>query len=135
MLAAVVTLPILLLRPLQHRPSELIGIWRGTSTCTDRVAAPACNDETIVYEFTAGQKPEIVHWKADKVVAGKREAMGELDLTYDTGDGCWRAEFSSPRRRVVWCLSVSGAHMNGSAWLLPGKEKVRKIDADKEPNR
>ena len=38
-------------------PAELIGTWRGTSTCTDRVAAPACNDETVVYEFSAGPKP------------------------------------------------------------------------------
>jgi len=114
-----------------HQPSELIGVWHGTSTCTDRVAAPACQDETVVYEFTAGRKPQTVHWKADKVVNGQREPMGELDVAYDTNDACWKGEFSSPRVRVVWCMAVSGSHIAGSAWLLPGKEKVRKVDVDK----
>jgi hypothetical protein len=57
--------------------------------------------------------------------------MSELDLAYDTEDRCWRGEFSSPRARVVWCLAVTGNHISGSAWLLPGKEKVRKVDLDK----
>ena len=57
-------------------PAELIGIWRGTSVCTDRVAAPACHDETVVYEFTAGSEPDTVHWVADKVVSGRRQRMG-----------------------------------------------------------
>jgi hypothetical protein len=68
------------------RPAAPTGVWRGTSTCTDRVAAPACHDEVVVYEFTAGAKSGTVHWKADKVVDGHREPMGELDLAYDTGD-------------------------------------------------
>jgi hypothetical protein len=114
-----------------HQPSELFGVWHGTSICTDRVAAPACQDETIVYEFTAGPKPQTVHWKADKIVKGQREPMGELDLAYDTDDACWKGEFSSPRVRIVWCIAVTGSHIRGSAWLLPGKEKVRKVDLDK----
>jgi hypothetical protein len=31
-----------------HTPQELVGTWKGTSTCTDRVAAPACRDEVVV---------------------------------------------------------------------------------------
>ena len=117
-----------------HEPAELLGVWRGTSTCTDRVAAPACNDETVVYEFTSGQKPGSVHWKADKVVGGQRETMGELDLAYASSDACWQAEFSSPRVRGVWCLSVvDSGRMTGTAWLLPGKERVRKVDAVRDP--
>ena len=30
---------------------EIVGTWQGTSTCTDRVAAPACSDEVAVYEI------------------------------------------------------------------------------------
>src|SRR3954469_10254751 len=78
-------------------PSQLIGVWRGTSTCTDRVAAPACHDETVVYEFTAGRARGSVRWAADKVVNGQRQRMGELDLSYDKTEACWKAEFSSPR--------------------------------------
>jgi hypothetical protein len=108
------------------------GVWRGTSTCTDRVAAPACHDEVVVYEFTAGAKAGTVHWKADKIVDGQRQPMGEMDLSYDTADACWRAEFSSPRIQGVWCLAVDGAHITGTARLLPGKETVRKIDVRKD---
>ena len=111
--------------------SQLLGTWRGTSTCTDRVAAPACNDEVVVYEFTNGVKAGTVHWAADKVVNGKREPMGEMDLVYDEAEKCWKAEFSSPRVKSVWRLSVDGNKMTGSARLLPGNETIRKIDARK----
>ena len=113
-------------------PSQLIGVWRGTSSCTDRVAAPACHDETVVYEFTAGRARGSVRWAADKVVNGQRQRMGELDLSYDKTEACWKAEFSSPRVKSVWRLTVEGTHLTGTARLLPGNETVRKVDARKE---
>jgi hypothetical protein len=119
----------------EHGPEELLGAWRGTSTCTDRVAAPACHDETVVYEFTMGSQPGVVRWVADKVVNGQRQNMRELDLTFDTTEGCWKAEFSSPRIKSVWRLSVSGDAMSGSARLLPGNETVRKVDLRKDDPR
>lgn len=114
-------------------PEQLIGLWRGTSTCTDRVAAPACQDETIVYEFKAGARPGTVRWAADKVVNGKRESMGDpLDLAYDATEKCWKVEFTSPRVKVVWRFTVDGEHLTGTAHLLPGNETVRKVDARKQ---
>jgi len=113
-------------------PSQLIGVWRGTSTCTDRVAAPACHDETVVYEFTAGRARGSVRWAADKVVNGQRQRMGELDLSFDKTEACWKAEFSSPHVKSVWRLTVEGTHLTGTARLLPGNETVRKVDARKE---
>ena len=118
--------------PSDDKPSELIGTWRGTSTCADRAAAPACRDEVVIYDFTVGAKPGTVHWKADKVVDGQRQPMGEFDLTYDSGDRCWAAEFSSPRAHVAWCLVVDGAHLTGTGRLLPGKQTIRRIDARKD---
>jgi hypothetical protein len=118
--------------PQDHKPSELIGTWRGTSTCTDLAAAPGCRDETVVYDFTAGAKPGTVVWKADKVVDGKRVPMGEMALTYDATQKCWLAEFRSARVQSVWCLVVDGAHLTGTGQLLPGKETIRKIDVRKD---
>jgi len=115
-----------------HPASELLGTWHGTSVCTDRVAAPACKDETVVYDFSAGAKPGTVHWKADKIVDGKRLAMGEFDLVYSPTDSCWSAELTTPRFRMVWCVAVEGAVLRGSAALLPGRQIVRKIDARKD---
>lgn len=115
-----------------HNPSEILGTWRGTSTCSDRVAAPGCHDETVVYEFTAGAKPGTVRWQADKMVEGQRQSMGEMELVYDAAEGCWAAEFTSPRVHMVWCLVVDGSHLTGTGRLLPGKETVRRIDVRKE---
>jgi hypothetical protein len=115
-------------------PSELLGIWRGTSTCTDRTAAPACTDEIAVYEFSAGAKPGTVHWQADKMVNGRREAMGASELTYDATNACWKAEIAGPRASSVWCLSVHGTHLTGTATLLPGKHTIRKIDLTRSPD-
>jgi hypothetical protein len=115
-----------------HPRSELIGVWQGTSVCTDMKVAPACKDEVVIYEFSRGSQPEIVHWKADKVVAAKRLPMGEFDLAYDGSDACWRAEFTSPNVHLVWCVTVEGTELKGTAWLLPGKQIVRKIEARKD---
>jgi hypothetical protein len=109
-------------------PAQLLGVWRGTSTCTDRVAAPACQDENVVYEFTPGPQPGTVHWSADKIVNGQREHMGEFDLTYDNAETCWKAEFNGPRAKVVWRLVVDGTRLSGTGHLLPGNAMVRKID-------
>jgi len=124
--------PVSLAAPATAGQAAPIGVWRGTSTCTDRVAAPGCHDEVVVYEITASEKPGTVHWKADKIVDGQRRPMGETDLVYDIGDACWKGEFSSPRIHIVWCLAVDGAHMTGTGRLLPGKQTVRKIDVRKD---
>lgn len=115
-----------------HAGTELIGTWRGTSVCADRVAAPACKDETVIYDFTAGAKPDTVHWKADKIVNGERVNMGEFDLVYSTTDACWRAELTSPRFHMIWCVVVDHATLAGTAAILPGKQIVRKIEAKKD---
>lgn len=112
--------------------AQLIGVWRGTSTCIDRVAAPACQNETVVYEFTPGPQPGAVHWVADKVIAGQRERMGELELEYDKAEGCWEAVFTAPRVTSVWRLTVDGSRLTGTARLLPGNETIRRVDLRKE---
>jgi hypothetical protein len=118
--------------PQDHKPSELVGTWRGTSTCSDLAAAPGCRDELVVYDFTAGPKAGTMTWKADKVVDGKRVPMGEMELTYDVGQNCWSAEFQSARVHSSWCLVVDGSHLTGTGRLLPGQETIRKIDVRKD---
>ena len=131
--AQVVPAPVPSSPPDDHPRSELIGLWRGASACTDRVAAPACRDEIVVYEFTPAADERTVRWKADRVVNGKRETMGEFDVVYDRPDACWKAEFRSARVQVVWCLVPAGDAMAGSAWLLPGRQRVRKVEARRDP--
>ena len=116
-------------------PSQLLGTWHGTSTCTDKVAAPACQDETVVYVFTLGSAAGIVHWTAYKIVHAQREPMGEMDLSYDTTDSCWTVEFTSPRVRSVWRLSADTTDptkLTGTARLLPGNETIRRVSLRRE---
>lgn len=114
------------------QPPAPLGTWRGTSVCTDRVAAPACRDESVVYELTAGRTTGTTRWKADKLVEGRRETMGESELVYRAAEGCWRSEMETPRSHVVWCLTVDGSWMTGTARLLPGGQVVRRVDLRKD---
>lgn len=122
-------------QPAVDRSAQLIGTWRGTSICADRVAAPGCRDETVVYEFAAGSQPGTVRWIADKIVNGERQPMGELELTFDETEACWKAEFNSPRARVVWRLVVDGSRLSGTGRQLPGNETIRKMDLRKDAQR
>jgi len=117
----------------QHTIEELRGTWRGTSKCADLVAAPACQDETVVYEFRNGDKAGTVIMAADKIVNGARVPMGDLTFAYDAPLACWRSDFESPRLKSRWCFTVEGNTLNGTATLLPGHQVVRRINATRVP--
>jgi len=119
-------------RGLPRKTDEIVGTWRGTSTCVDRVAAPSCNDEQVVYEVaTSPDAPEKVTIKGDRIVDGKRVFMGDLEYT-PAKDGSWTAEFQSPRVHSQWRLVVSGDSMTGSAILLPSGAVVRRLALQRE---
>ena len=112
---------------------EIVGTWSGTSICSDRQAAPACNDERVVYDISATPgKPNTVTSKADKVVDGNRLPMGPLEFTHDAKSGSWTSELDTPRFHGVWRLTVNGAKLTGTLTLLPSKAVVRKIDLRKD---
>ena len=117
----------------QHTIDELRGTWRGTSTCADLVAAPACQDETVVYEFRNGDKAGTVIMAADKIVNGARVPMGDLTFVYDAPLAGWRSDFESPRLKSRWCFTVQGNTLKGTATLLPGNQVVRRINATRVP--
>jgi len=114
--------------------SNIIGVWRGTSICTDRKIAPACKDEQIIYTFrnAPGQRPGKVILKADKVVDGKIEFMGELEGTFDQKKHTWTAEFRSPRFHGLWSFVISGRNLTGTLTDIPSKATIRKISARKD---
>lgn len=107
---------------------HFLGTWHGTSTCVNRRVAPACKDETVVYEIRRSDKPQTAVLKADKIVDGKRVPMGELEFVYSTKQGCWRAEFATPRTRGIWCLVVNGRNMTGGLRVFPENAEVRKVE-------
>ena len=112
---------------------KIVGTWSGSSVCVDRQAAPACNDEQVVYDINANPgKPNTVTAKADKVVDRKRVSMGVLEFTHDAKSGSWTSEFDTPRFHALWRVTVDGAMLTGTLTLLPSKAVVRKIDLRKD---
>ena len=113
--------------------ADIVGTWSGSSICVDRQAAPACNDEQVVYEINANPgKSDTVTAKADKIVDGKRLSMGVLEFTHDAKSGTWTSELETPRVHALFRLTVNGATLSGTLALLPSKTVVRKIDLRKD---
>jgi hypothetical protein len=114
--------------------SPIVGTWRGTSTCADKVAFPSCHDEVVVYEVLAlGPGSDSVRVRADKVVGGAREFMGELLFGQDSSGG-WLAEVHTARYHDRWRLRIEGDRMSGTLVDLPSGRVVRHVvlrrDAD-----
>jgi len=108
---------------------EIVGTWSGSSVCSDRQAAPSCNDERVIYEINASSgKPDRVLVKADRIADGKRVSMGDLEFTRDATSGSWTSESETPRFHGLWRLTVNGATMTGTLTLLPSQAVVRKMD-------
>lgn len=116
----------------ESSPAAFVGTWQGSSTCVNRQLAPACKDETVVYDVRKSEKAGAVILEADKIVEGKRVPMGELEFTYSTSEGCWRSEFETPRVHASWCLVVKGNELTGHLRLLPGNEIVRDVRLQRE---
>jgi hypothetical protein len=110
--------------------SEIVGIWKGTSTCTKEEMTQFCNDETVVYNFVdLPDQPTTVVLKAARVVDGTVQPMYTLYFNYNPDSRQWTSEFSRPNFRGVWAFAVSGEAMTGTATLIPKGTVVRNVVA------
>lgn len=107
-----------------HAP--LSGTWRGTSECTDLVAAPACKDEIVIYRFTPSGRDSAL-LKAYKVVGGEELFMGDMTFGRDTSTAQWVAEFHGRRGVARWTFRVADTVLTGRCVQLPGGEQVRRV--------
>jgi hypothetical protein len=113
--------------------SKLVGNWTGESLCVGS-ARPACRDERVVYHIAAPpDETGKVTLRADKIVDGKPEPMGELDLKYDALKGTLIGEFTIHGTHGVWEYTVKGDTMEGTLTILPDKSIVRRVKVQKEP--
>jgi len=134
---AAAALLLLLLRPAALPGAtgdveKIVGTWRGTSTCVDLKAAPACKDEVVVYEIVAVPgSADKVTVKGDKIVNGERQHMGDLEFTLGKA-GVWTNEFESPGARSHWTLTVNGKKMTGTGTLLPSNALVRRMELTRD---
>lgn len=122
----------------QTTVSAIAGSWTGTSTCVGN--RPACKNEIVVYRFVPlDGHPRQVRLLADKVIDGKRVAMGSLVFDVDEVRGVLRSEFKRGQTHGVWSYTVAGHTMTGTLVILPegsvGREvKVHRTDDDSVPD-
>lgn len=110
------------------------GDWEGESMCVDRAHFPACKDEHVLYRFGSGPKPgKPFILPADKLVAGKFERMGEIELRYDPQRGDLFGEFQNRKFHGRWEFHVQGTRITGRLFDLASKRTVRKIEVRKKP--
>lgn len=121
----------------QTTVNAVAGTWTGTSTCVGN--RPACKNETVVFRFVPLEgHPTQVRLLADKIIDGKRVAMGALVFDVDETRGVLRNEFKSGQTHGVWSYAVAGDTMTGTLMILPegtvGRDvKVRRASDDSLP--
>jgi hypothetical protein len=127
---AAVLLALLPAGTFAQSPREtLVGSWRGTSLCTNRQAAPACADEQVIYDISApADPPGVLVVKADKVVNGQREPMGEITFRPDAATSRWVSEIKTARVHAMWHLSLKDGRLTGGLFLLPENTAIRAIE-------
>jgi hypothetical protein len=112
---------------------DILGSWRGTSPCVDQAHFPACKDEQVIYDIQRKVTArDTVTLRADKVVNGGREFMGEFDFARSP-DSSWVAEFQNPRVHFRIVLRVRAARMTGHLTDLPSGWRVREITLERVP--
>lgn len=107
---------------------RIVGEWRGTSTCTDRTAAPACQDEAVRY-FISAQSGRY-HLDAHRLNNGVFARMYEADLTYSNADNRWTYAFDSPAcpHCVWWYRIAADGSLTGGITSQAGME-LRRVSA------
>jgi hypothetical protein len=113
---------------------EIVGIWRGTSTCVKSGEFPACNDESVEYDAREAAGAT-VHLVAYKFVGGEKQPMGEMDFAYDERLGAWTSEFRNARYHGLWTFTIRGDALTGTLVDVPSGHRVRDVAVrrEKEP--
>jgi len=68
---------------------------------------------------------------ADKIIDGKRVAMGKLEFRYDESKDELSCEFTTGQTHGLWQFKVTGDSMEGTLVLLPDRETVRRVNVKK----
>ena len=110
--------------------SSLLGDWTGESICVGN--NPSCHDEKVIYHVsTPARENDRVKIAADKIVNGKPEPMGVIDLKYDARKQTLTGETQTARYRLWWEFTVKGDMMEGTLSMLPDRAIARRIKVQK----
>lgn len=110
--------------------TSLNGDWTGESICFGN--NPSCHDEKVVYHVSVDPSDSTkVKIAADKIVDGKPDPMGVIDLKYDSGKQTLTGELENARFHGVWEFSIKGNIIEGGLYVLPDRAMGRKIRVQK----
>ena len=127
MMAVLLSMP---LSVAEGQTSSLAGDWTGESICVGN--NPSCHDEQVVYHISVDQSDATkVKIAADKIVNGKPEWMGDIELKYDAAKQTLTGELQNARYRGVWEFTVKGNIIEGGLSILPERVIGRKIRVQK----
>jgi hypothetical protein len=105
----------------------IVGSWQGTSLCVNKTEFPGCNDEEVIYDVKRkGTARDTVTVRADKVVNGVREFMGEFDFIR-ARDSSWAAEYQNPRVHIRIVLRINATRLVGLMTDEPSGRRIREI--------
>jgi hypothetical protein len=91
--------------------------------------APPAKNEIIVYRFVRRDAQHAILY-ADKIVAGKREAMGALDMQLSAGDRQASKHFTHGNTSGTWAYTMlSDSALTGTLIVDPGNTLARKVEA------
>ncbi len=129
MLAALL-IPAAIAAGLRIDPPDLKGTWRGTSICVDHATDTACKDEQVTYRLrSSAAHPDSIAMAAGKIIDGKEEPMGDLELGLDPKTGELAMVLTSPRFHGRWAFRIQGDTMTGTLVELPSGRLVRRVAA------
>ena len=101
----------------------VVGTWEGESVC--QVPKP-CTTEHVIYEIT-GAGAEKITIKADKVVNGEREWMGDLQCSWAEKDLRLNCPMEG-RMPADWAFELKGDTLTGTLVMREEKKLFRKIE-------
>lgn len=108
--------------------AAILGTWKGTSTCVKSPEFPSCHDEVVIYEVKeSASGGEAITLAGFKIVDGEKQFMGDLEFTWDAGQGAWVSELTTPRVHALWTFFVRGDEITGTLVNLPSKHLIRNV--------
>jgi hypothetical protein len=118
-------------QPEKKLNDSIAGIWKGTSLC--QVKNSPCHDETVVYYITQSATANVYTLKANKIVNGVEEEMGNLDFVYDTFRQTLTCNMKDRQQReAVWTFAIKDKHISGT--LIIGGSTLQRISGQRQKN-
>lgn len=105
---------------------SIIGVWKGKSLC--QVKNSPCHDESVVYHISKNSRANSYLVNASKIIDGKENDMGPLNLTYDPQLKILFLVDSV--KQIRWEFKLAGKEMHGT--LMSNGNLFRIIELKKE---